>query len=178
MKFEGYIELFKGIWYCEITTSPFSNREQKIISNTEGHETIYTNKLHKIKQNKDGYFTIKTDNNICMWHRLVYEYFKGPIPEGMQVDHKDNNRLNNHPDNLKLSNHIDNCRKRLKQKNNTSGYPGVHIAKGRRKKFTVVIRIQNKNYHLGAFYDPLDAFICYLENKIYYHGWDSILPIV
>lgn len=35
-----------------------------------------------------------------MEHRLVWSYFFGPIPEGNQVGHKDNVKLNNNIDNL------------------------------------------------------------------------------
>lgn len=55
---------------------------------------------------KDGYHRIvvpvkgTTVNKIV--HRLVYEAFIGPIPEGMTVDHKDSNRTNNHYSNLQL----------------------------------------------------------------------------
>ena len=35
-------------------------------------------------------------------HRLVYQAFNGPIPEGMQVNHIDENRYNNSLDNLNL----------------------------------------------------------------------------
>jgi hypothetical protein len=51
---------------------------------------------------------------IVMAHRLVYELLVGPIPAGLEIDHKDNNKTNNRPENLqtvtglenmKLSNH-------------------------------------------------------------------------
>ncbi len=35
-------------------------------------------------------------------HRLVWEAFVGPIPEGMQINHKDENKLNNSIDNLEI----------------------------------------------------------------------------
>lgn len=35
-------------------------------------------------------------------HRLVWETFKGEIPEGLEIDHIDNNRKNNRLDNLQL----------------------------------------------------------------------------
>lgn len=35
-------------------------------------------------------------------HRLVWESFVGPIPEGLQVNHKDENKSNNSLENLEL----------------------------------------------------------------------------
>ena len=36
-------------------------------------------------------------------HRLVYRHFKGPIPEGLTVNHEDGRKKRNHPDNLTLA---------------------------------------------------------------------------
>ncbi len=36
-------------------------------------------------------------------HRLVYRHFKGPIPEGMTVNHEDGLKTNNEPSNLELA---------------------------------------------------------------------------
>lgn len=47
---------------------------------------------------KDGY---KRFRNKYI-HRLVYEAFVGPIPEGMTIDHIDGNKVNNHLSNLQL----------------------------------------------------------------------------
>jgi hypothetical protein len=35
-------------------------------------------------------------------HRLVYESFIGPVPEGKQINHKDGNKTNNTPENLEV----------------------------------------------------------------------------
>lgn len=35
-------------------------------------------------------------------HRLVWEVFVGPIPEGMQINHKDENKSNNSLENLEI----------------------------------------------------------------------------
>lgn len=45
-------------------------------------------------------------------HRLVYEAFKGEIPEGMQIDHIDRNKRNNNPDNLRVVTRSENCNNR------------------------------------------------------------------
>lgn len=67
----------------------------------------------KLFPDKDGYLkasvtaNYKTENR--MVHRLVYEAFVGPIPPGLTVDHKDNNKLNNHYSNLQLLEARDNA---------------------------------------------------------------------
>lgn len=47
-------------------------------------------------------------------HRFVWEYFNGPIPEGMQVDHVNNIRTDNRLSNLQLLSQKDNLRKSSK----------------------------------------------------------------
>ena len=42
-------------------------------------------------------------------HRLVWESFNGPIPEGLEVNHKDEDKSNNALDNLELVTHKYNC---------------------------------------------------------------------
>lgn len=44
-------------------------------------------------------------------HRLVYQAFKGEIPNGYQIDHIDNNPQNNRLDNLQLLTRSENSRK-------------------------------------------------------------------
>lgn len=62
----------------------------------------------RVFPDKDGYLKVaikrgkgrKTHNEFL--HRIVYRAFNGDIPDGMTVDHIDNNRTNNHKDNLQL----------------------------------------------------------------------------
>lgn len=35
-------------------------------------------------------------------HRLVWQYYYGNIADGMQINHKDGNKINNHPANLEV----------------------------------------------------------------------------
>lgn len=45
-------------------------------------------------------------------HRMVYEAFKGEIPEGLEIDHIDRNKHNNNPDNLRVVTRAENQKNR------------------------------------------------------------------
>jgi hypothetical protein len=51
-------------------------------------------------RNGYGRFDRRGPRRICMAHRLVYEYVKGPIPEGLDLDHLCRNRRCVNPDHL------------------------------------------------------------------------------
>jgi HNH endonuclease/Homeodomain-like domain len=45
-----------------------------------------------------------------MAHRVIWEWAHGPIPEGLQINHKDLNKQNNRMDNLELMTNLENIR--------------------------------------------------------------------
>jgi len=58
-------------------------------------------------------------------HRYIWNLKFGDIPEGLDVEHKDQDKLNCQISNLRLATHSQNCRNKSKTKRNTSGYIGV-----------------------------------------------------
>lgn len=88
---------------------------------------------------KDGYhkvsITTKSGTINKFLHRLVWETFRGPIPEGMTIDHINNNKNDNDINNLQLLTAEDNA------------------AKGNAKNWTVIDPdgLQIEVYNLKAF---------------------------
>lgn len=107
--------------------------------------------LHK----KSGYIKINVDGKTHGAHRLPFLYMLGYLPEG-QVDHKDRVRHHNWWDNLREAS--PQCQARNSELNftNTSGVKGVHWYKDR-KKWQVLIKINQKMIHLGLFVDKVEA---------------------
>ena len=54
--------------------------------------------------------TINKKQKAFSLHRLLYETFIGPIPEGAQIDHIDGNRANNDLSNLRVVNQSENTK--------------------------------------------------------------------
>lgn len=63
-------------------------------------------RIRKFSQNGQGYYQLTLTGlgkrETFRVHRLVYEAFVGPVPEGMQVNHIDEDKLNNCVWNLNL----------------------------------------------------------------------------
>jgi hypothetical protein len=71
------------------------------------------------------YYRVQLNKKIYHVHRIIWEMFNGEIPEGMEIDHEDLNKVNNKIDNLRLVTKQINCRNRSLRKDSTSGINGV-----------------------------------------------------
>lgn len=90
-------------------------------------------------------------------------------PEGMEIDHKDMNKLNNQKKNLRLCSLEQNIRNRGIKKTNTSGYKGVSWNKSKGKWSSKIV-FKRKQIHLGDFDDPENAAHAYDNAAVKYHG--------
>lgn len=165
-----FIELQPGTYYEIETGLPWTSK--KLVGGKI--KWTITDDLQRITcKDSLGYYKIGVGNETIMWHKLVWEKLKGKIPEGMVVDHKDNNPSNNKLDNLQLVTHKDNIRFCKKYKNNKSGFPGVRRYKDM-EKWSAEIRVDCKTMFLGYFRSPEEAYRTYLDAKKKYHGKESL----
>lgn len=68
----------------------------------------YSKKILKHYIDRDGYHRVDIHRKHIKIHKLVYLTWIGPIIDGLQINHKDDNKNNNNKDNLYLGNQYEN----------------------------------------------------------------------
>lgn len=100
-------------------------------------------------------------------HKLVYLWHHGEWPD--QVDHINQNSLDNRIDNLRLAGSCENMQNRKLFRNNSSGAKGVSWNK-RVNKWQVYVGVNRKIKHLGYFEDFQLAELVAQEARQKFHG--------
>lgn len=116
----------------------------------------------------DGYNRIKADKKSYLAHRLVWLWFYGEFPNS-NLDHKDENKLNNRLDNLRLATGSENVMNVGLKANNTSGAKGVFWNKSS-GKWQVAITANGKQKHFGYFIDKDEAIAASIKAREKLHG--------
>jgi len=99
--------------------------------------------------NGDGYISIYIYYKSYYTHRLAFLYMEGYLPEN-EIDHKDNNKINNKWNNLREVSHRCNLQNRNLLKNNTSGVNGIHWDK-RSNRWVSRVMVNSKSKYIGSF---------------------------
>jgi len=118
-------------------------------------------------KNSNGYLVVGIDYKTYKQHRLAYLYMTGVNPD--QIDHIDQNRLNNKWVNLRNTNHLGNNRNKTKDHRNTSGVMGVGWNKPNRN-WVSYIKVNSKLIHLGSRADYFEA-VCLRKSAEVKHGF-------
>lgn len=83
---------------------------------------------HVVKNHgRDSYWNLRLDGKDYLVHRIVWVLTNGHIPNGLQVDHLDQNGLNNSIDNLRIVSASVNSKNKPKKVDNSSGFTGVNL---------------------------------------------------
>jgi len=149
---EGYEGLYQVSSYGRVkglnrvTSHGHKLRERIIIG---GMSTSY----RSVILNKDGV------GKSMLIHRLVALSFIPNHNNLPQVNHIDEDKLNNNLDNLEWVS-IRRNQNHSKNKKSTSNHPGVYWNKVI-NKWQCCIRVDGKNKHLGSFKSELDAAFAY-----------------
>lgn len=92
-------------------------------------------------------------------HRLIWKMMTGEDPSDL-VDHWNTDPHDNRWINLRDANGSQNQQNRKLNKDNLTGYKGVHIRKGK-KTFRAVIEHNGKRHNLGDYRTPEEAHAAY-----------------
>lgn len=115
-----------------------------------------------------GYRGGKVFDRMYLTHRVAWAIHYGEWPDD-QIDHVDNDKLNNRIGNLREATHSENMHNQGVRKTNTSGYKGVSWDSGR-KTYRARIRLGGKMIYLGRFSSAEAAHAAYCEAAKKYHG--------
>jgi hypothetical protein len=106
--------------------------------------------------------------------RIVWYAVNGPIPPGMQINHKNHVRHDDRIENLELVTPTQNNVYQYKSKRNTSGYKGASFDR-QKKKYRAYISISGRLKQLGYFTCPIEAARAYDRAALELHGKFAIL---
>lgn len=112
------------------------------------------------------YRIIRLYGDLYSVHRLAFLYIKGYWPR--EVDHKDENGLNNRWSNLRECTHSQNVANQGPRKDNKLGVKGVYRRKS--GKYRAQINIMGKRTHLGNFDTLVAATLAYRKAAKKYFG--------
>jgi hypothetical protein len=107
-----------------------------------------------------GYAVYRNNGQTIRLHHLVMQWNGVEIPEGMDVDHENGNRLDCQFHNLQLLTRRENLLKKDRKYANKLGYIGVLERKDRRysrHRYRAYVNHENKTHWCGTYDTPEEA---------------------
>jgi hypothetical protein len=100
---------------------------------------------------QNGYAVRRENNKVINMHREIMQASKG-----MEVDHKNRNKLDNTRENLHVCTHAENAQNRRKPRNASTRFWGVSYIKGR-AKYMAFVCYKGEVVSCGWFTDEIEA---------------------
>ena len=132
------------------------------------HKARFAGKVAGCK-NRAGYLVVRVDDTLYLTHRVIWEMHHGPIPDELQIDHKNGVKPDSRIENLRLATRSDNLCNRKKDITNRVGLKGVYFWP-KRNKFVARIIKQGRAKNLGYFATKGEAALVYAKASLRYHG--------
>lgn len=117
----------KEFYYYDDTSPTFLRWNKDIFSGRNGNQkNVSVGDVAGGLSPTSGYYQVRKERKLVLVHRIIWELFNGPIPDGMVIDHIDRDKLNNDITNLRMVTRTTNHQNMPKRCDNSSGKTGVH----------------------------------------------------
>jgi hypothetical protein len=145
--------------------------QNKVALIDDSHAYISHKNWHAIRSTKNPKYTWYaarrvyrkgTKSYMIYMHIEIMEHILNrPLKKDEEVDHKNNDGLDNRSENLRIATHSQNLyNQRIRSTKKTSQYKGVCWDK-ERNKWSAQINMNKKQIHIGRFESERDAAIAY-----------------
>ena len=120
-------------------------------------------------RNHRGYVQLCVDGTVYLAHRLAWHYMTGTDPAQHMIDHVNGCTFDNRFCNLRICSNAGNTQNASRQRNNRSGFKGVHFD-AERSQWRASITANNVYKHLGRFSTAEQAHAAYCKAAAELHG--------
>lgn len=138
----------------------------------------FTKKYLKGNTHNKGYIQVKLKcidgkQREFMWHRVIYTYFYGTIPEGMQINHINEDKTDNRLCNLELvtpSQNINHATRNERAAAKLRGIPRPYMIEQNKNKSKPVVAVDKEGNAVYEFPSIAEA-----GKNGFYHSWDCCI---
>lgn len=114
------------------------------------------------------YWHVKVGAKGILCHHAIWIIFNGSIPNGMQIDHVDGDKMNNRIANLRLASASENSMNIGVRKDNKAGVKGLWKDSGRNRWCGQVMVAGKAHYKNSVRREVVEAWLIETRNKL--HG--------
>lgn len=158
----GLVRYEDGVFYWRERTD---NRGCHLYS-VERWNRNFAGKPIKVKVMFSDYRAIRIFSHLFMAHRVIWALHYGAWPKG-EIDHLNGDRTDNRIENLRDTTKAENMRNQKLRKDSTSGFPGVHFCRDKKRKpWAARIGMNNSWKTLGYFATREEAIECRKREQV------------